>query len=87
MYRAEKLSLLQVTILCSSTMIGAGILTIPRSSANSGFPDGWIIVLIQGVIFAFVAFLLGWIAEKMRRILFLSQIEKEPVPSLARSLI
>jgi spore germination protein BB len=45
-------------------MIGAGILTIPRSSANSGFPDGWIIVLIQGVIFAFVAFLLGWIAEK-----------------------
>ncbi|WWL80776.1 GerAB/ArcD/ProY family transporter [Bacillus altitudinis] len=64
MYRAEKLSLLQVTILCSSTMIGAGILTIPRSSANSGFPDGWIIVLIQGVIFAFVAFLLGWIAEK-----------------------
>ncbi|MEK5009107.1 GerAB/ArcD/ProY family transporter [Bacillus sp. FSL K6-3312] len=64
MYRAEKLSLLQVTILCSSTMIGAGILTIPCSSANSGFPDGWIIVLIQGVIFAFIAFLLGWIAEK-----------------------
>ncbi|PCK19631.1 spore gernimation protein [Bacillus pumilus] len=64
MYRADKLSLLQVTILCSSTMIGAGILTIPRSSANSGFPDGWIIVLIQGVIFAFIAFLIGWIAEK-----------------------
>ncbi|MFJ5964374.1 GerAB/ArcD/ProY family transporter [Bacillus sp. NPDC093026] len=64
MYRAEKLSLLQVTILCSSTMIGAGILTIPRSSASSGYPDGWIIVLLQGALFAFIAFLLGWIAEK-----------------------
>ncbi|MED5223181.1 GerAB/ArcD/ProY family transporter [Bacillus safensis] len=64
MYKVNKLSLLQVTVLCSSTMIGAGILTIPRSSANSGYPDGWIIVLIQGVIFAFIAFLLGWISEK-----------------------
>ncbi|MFS0654154.1 GerAB/ArcD/ProY family transporter [Bacillus sp. 179-C3.3 HS] len=64
MYRADKLSLLQVTILCSSTMIGAGILTIPRSSAQSGAPDGWIIILVQGALFAFVAFLLGWIAEK-----------------------
>ncbi|MGE6630278.1 GerAB/ArcD/ProY family transporter [Bacillus sp. NPDC077027] len=64
MYRADKLSLLQVTILCSSTMIGAGILTIPRSSASSGSPDGWIIVLIQGVIFSGIAFFLGWFAEK-----------------------
>lgn len=87
MYRPERLSLLQVTILCGSTMIGAGILTIPRSSANSGYPDGWIIVLIQGVIFAFVAFLLGWIAEKMHQTPFLSQIQKEQGHSSGRSLI
>ncbi|MBU8728325.1 MULTISPECIES: GerAB/ArcD/ProY family transporter [Bacillus] len=63
MYRTNKLSLVQVTVLCSSTMIGSGILIIPHSSASSGYPDGWITILIQGVFFAFIAFLFGWISE------------------------
>lgn len=47
----DKLTFMQTLIMVSSTMIGAGVLTLSRSAAETDSPIGWIMILLQGVIF------------------------------------
>lgn len=47
----DKLTFMLTLIMVSSTMIGAGVLTLPRSAAETDSPIGWIMILLQGVIF------------------------------------
>ncbi|KXZ17158.1 spore germination protein [Bacillus nakamurai] len=47
----DKLSFMQTSIMVSGTMIGSGILTLPRSAALTDSPSGWIIILIEGAVY------------------------------------
>ncbi len=47
----DKLSFMQTLLMVSGTMIGAGVLTLPRSAATADSPSGWIIILVQSVVF------------------------------------
>lgn len=38
-------------------MIGAGALTLPRSAAQSDSPSGWIMILLQSIIFIIIGLL------------------------------
>lgn len=53
----DKLTFMQTLIMVSSTMIGSGVLTLPRSAAETDSPIGWIMILLQGVIFIIFALL------------------------------
>ncbi|MEC1792502.1 spore germination protein [Bacillus vallismortis] len=53
----HKLTFMQTLIMVSSTLIGAGVLTLPRSAAETDSPSGWIMILLQGVIFIIIALL------------------------------
>ncbi|MGF7534434.1 spore germination protein [Bacillus mexicanus] len=53
----HKLTFMQTMIMISSTLIGAGVLTLPRSAAESDSPSGWLIILLQGPIFIAIALL------------------------------
>ena len=47
----DKLSFMQTLLMVSGTMIGAGVLTLPRSAAAADSPSGWIIILVQSLVF------------------------------------
>lgn len=47
----DKLTFMQTLLMVSGTMIGAGVLTLPRSAASADSPSGWIIILVQSVVF------------------------------------
>ncbi|WP_336155877.1 spore germination protein [Bacillus sp. 204(2023)] len=53
----HKLTFMQTMIMVSSTLIGAGVLTLPRSAAETNSPSGWLMILLQGVIFIIIALL------------------------------
>lgn len=53
----HKLTFMQTLIMISSTLIGAGVLTLPRSAAETDSPSGWLMILIQGVIFIIIVLL------------------------------
>ncbi|MBT2572903.1 spore germination protein [Bacillus sp. ISL-51] len=47
----DKLSFMQTLLMVSGTMIGSGVLTLPRSAALTDSPSGWIIILIEGAVY------------------------------------
>ncbi len=51
MQSEDKLTFMQTLIMVSSTMIGAGVLTLPRSAAETDSPSGWIMILLCRVLF------------------------------------
>ncbi|NTU26049.1 GerAB/ArcD/ProY family transporter [Bacillus tequilensis] len=53
----HKLTFMQTMIMISSTLIGAGVLTLPRSAAETNSPSGWLMILLQGVIFIIITLL------------------------------
>ncbi len=53
----DKLTFMQTFIMVSGTMIGAGALTLPRSAAQSDSPSGWIMILLQSIIFIIIGLL------------------------------
>ncbi len=67
----DKLTFMQTLIMVSSTMIGAGVLTLPRSAAETDSPIGWIMILLQGVIFIIFALLfLPFLQRNSERTIF-----------------
>ncbi|OMQ05062.1 spore gernimation protein [Bacillus sp. GZB] len=61
----NKLTSYQGTALISNTMLGAGLLTMPRAlSARANSPDGWIALCLEGVIFIFLIYLNTLIMKK-----------------------
>lgn len=63
----HKLTFMQTLIMISSTLIGAGVLTLPRSAAETGSPSGWLMILLQGVIFIIIVLLFFAFSSKKQR--------------------
>lgn len=74
----DKLTFMQTLIMVSSTMIGAGVLTLPRSAAETDSPIGWIMILLQGVIFIIFALLFYLFFNETAREQFLSSTALQP---------
>ncbi|MCO4852865.1 spore germination protein [Bacillus vallismortis] len=67
----HKLTFMQTLIMISSTLIGAGVLTLPRSAAETDSPSGWIMILLQGVIFIIITLLfLPFLQKNSKKTLF-----------------
>lgn len=67
----HKLTFMQTLIMISSTLIGAGVLTLPRSAAETGSPSGWLMILLQGVIFIIIVLLfLPFLQKNSEKTLF-----------------
>ncbi len=47
----DRISTVQATVTVASTIIGVGILTLPRTATEAmGTPDAWMAVLLGGMI-------------------------------------
>ncbi|MBT2574756.1 endospore germination permease [Bacillus sp. ISL-51] len=61
----SKISSYQGAALISNTMLGAGLLTMPRAlTLKSNSPDGWIALGLEGIIFIFLIYLNTLIMKK-----------------------
>lgn len=58
----DKISPLQYTFLISATLIGAGILSMPRGAVKAAGPDGWLITIAGGLLILLVTYLLHKLA-------------------------
>ncbi|MDO8226658.1 spore germination protein [Bacillus cabrialesii] len=60
-----KLNTFQGTSIIANTMLGAGLLTLPRAlTSKANTPDGWIALILEGVIFIFFIYLNTLIQKK-----------------------
>ncbi|MCY9065531.1 spore germination protein [Bacillus inaquosorum] len=60
-----KLNTFQGISVVANTMLGAGLLTLPRALTTKGnTPDGWIVLILEGVIFIFFIYLNTLIQKK-----------------------
>ena len=57
---------MQTLLMVSGTMIGAGVLTLPRSAAAADSPSGWIIILVQSLVFIGIVLLFMPFCRKQR---------------------
>ncbi|MCP6681730.1 endospore germination permease [Bacillus nakamurai] len=61
----NKLTTYQGTAVISNTMLGAGLLTMPRAlTLKSNSPDGWLALGLEGIIFIFLIYLNTLIMKK-----------------------
>src|SRR5690625_5106021 len=57
-YSDDKIGRLELTIALPSIIIGVDILSLPRDVAGATlYSDGWVSILIGGIIFTFIAIL------------------------------
>lgn len=68
----HKLTFMQTLIMISSTLIGAGVLTLPRSAAETDSPSGWLMILFQGVIFIIIVLLFAFSSKNSGKTLLSS---------------
>jgi len=59
----EKISATQIALILTLTMIGTGILTLPQSLAKEAGADGWIIIVVGGVLGIALANIYGYIVK------------------------
>ncbi|MEI1422906.1 spore germination protein [Bacillus cabrialesii] len=60
-----KLNTFQGISIIANTMLGAGLLTLPRAlTSKANTPDGWITLILEGVIFIFFIYLNTLIQKK-----------------------
>lgn len=60
-----KINSYEATAIISNTMLGAGLLSLPRTlTAKANSPDGWIVLMLEGLIFIFLIFLNTKIIQK-----------------------
>lgn len=53
-----KLNTFQGISIVANTMLGAGLLTLPRAlTTKANTPDGWITLILEGFIFIFFIYL------------------------------
>lgn len=65
MKQMDNLSVFQVAMLVSNAMLGVGLLTLPRTiTAEIDSPDGWIVLIIDGIIAILFAFLVLYFFKK-----------------------
>lgn len=48
----------QMTVIIITTLIGIGILSLPRNVVEKAGPDGWVLVLLGGLVALFVSFII-----------------------------
>ncbi|MEK4009254.1 GerAB/ArcD/ProY family transporter [Paenibacillus sp. FSL H3-0333] len=61
----DKITATQTAIFLNNTLLGAGVLTLPRSVSKSvGTPDGWISTLLGGAIVMLVVLLMVKISQQ-----------------------
>jgi len=61
----EKVSTSQMVSIFILTIVGTGILTLPRSLAEAVGTDGWIVILLGGVITTALVYLMSYIVKKL----------------------
>jgi spore germination protein len=56
----EKLATIHIASFISSSLLGAGLLSLPRNVGEKvGTPDGWVSVLITGLLFMLIVYVMG----------------------------
>lgn len=82
-YGDEKISHREIMIAIPSMVIGVGVLSFPRQlAAETVGPDGWVSILVSGIIMIFFAWLLARLAARFPHQSFLdyaSKIISKPV--------
>ncbi len=61
----EKVSPSQLASVIILTMVGTGILTLPRALADEVGTDGWLVILFSGAISMLLLYAMGYIVKKL----------------------
>lgn len=64
--RNDKISNIQMMILIVSTVIGVGILSLPAGLADRLGNDGWLLIIINGLIAALITFVITTIMKNFK---------------------
>ena len=60
----DKITNIQMGFLLFSVMVGVGILSLPQQVANQAGVDGWIVIILSGILAAVSALLMAKIGER-----------------------
>ncbi|MFN2744210.1 MULTISPECIES: endospore germination permease [Bacillus] len=61
----DRISTYEAASIITSTMLGAGLLTLPRSlTQKTVSPDGWIVLALEGIVFILIIYLNAKIVKK-----------------------
>ncbi|MCY9402173.1 spore germination protein, partial [Bacillus haynesii] len=61
----DRISTYEAASIITSTMLGAGLLTLPRALTQKTLsPDGWIVLLFEGLVFFLIIYINAKIVKK-----------------------
>lgn len=72
----DKISTYQLAVFVFNIIIGIGILTLPASAAKAAENDGWILILISGIICLGLAYLMCYVGERNKDLGFVGTLKK-----------
>ncbi|KAA6450602.1 endospore germination permease [Bacillus swezeyi] len=67
----DRISTYEAAAIITSTMLGAGLLTLPRALTQKTLsPDGWIVLIVEGLVFILIIYMNAKIVKKHKVLSF-----------------